>query len=109
VLRDSAGLKVFNSYSRPGMRDERLSPDRDKAAALRLPVQRLAYAINVATGGQRNGRFTDRDKRYDVRLRYLEGQRSSPDHVDGVYVKTDAGVLVPLSDVVTRKTVSTLP
>jgi multidrug efflux pump subunit AcrB len=108
-LIDSGVVTDVNSDYRPGMPEVRLYPDRDKASRLGIPIQRLAYTINVATGGQRDGRFTDRDKRYDVRLRYLEQQRSSPDHLDGVYVKTDAGRLVPLSDVVTKKTVSTLP
>lgn len=108
-LQDSGVVTDVNSDYRPGMPEVRVTPDRHKAAALNIPIQRLAYTINVATGGQRNGRFTVEDKRYDVRLRYLEHQRSSPDQLDNVYVKTDGGRLVPLSDVASRKLVSTLP
>src|SRR5262249_45382401 len=59
--------------------------------------------------GGRNGRFTEGDKRFDVRLRYLSDQRDSPDDLADVYVKTDSGKLVPLRDLVTTQTVSTLP
>src|SRR5205823_14700761 len=49
------------------------------------------------------------DRRYDIRLRYLEGQRTSPNQIDDLYVKSESGALVPLGDVTTRKVVSTLP
>jgi multidrug efflux pump subunit AcrB len=98
-----------NSDYRPGMPELQVVPDRIKAAELGVSVQRIAYTLNVAFGGMRSGRFTDADRRYDVRLRFLEPQRSSPDHLDNVYVKTDSGRLVPLSDVTTRRMVSTLP
>ena len=71
-LIDSGVVTDVNSDYRPGMPEVRVTPDRDKAAALNIPIQRLAYTLIVATGGQRNGRFTERDKRYDVRLRYKD-------------------------------------
>src|SRR5207248_2764091 len=76
---------------------------------LQVPIQRLANVINVYIGGMRNGRFTDADKRYDVRLRLLEAQRSSPNQTENVFVKSDAGKLVPLSDLTSREIVATLP
>src|SRR5262249_24966257 len=84
-------------------------PDRAKAAELGVPIQRLAFVLNVAFGGVRNGRFTDKDRRYDVRLRQLGQQRASPDHLSDLYVKTDSGKLVPPRDVATSQIVSTLP
>src|SRR5262249_10470194 len=87
----------------------RIVPDKLKAAQLGIPIQRLAYTLNVAFGGVRNGRFTEGDKRYDVRLRYLEPQRDAAEKVPDVYVKADSGKLVPLRDVTRVETVSTLP
>src|SRR5262249_12109660 len=84
-------------------------PDRLKAAELGIPMQRLAFTLNVAFGGVRNGRFTVEDKRYDVRVRHLEQQRQSPDQLDSLYVKTDGGKLVPLSDLARTETVPPLP
>ncbi|HXG11579.1 MAG TPA: efflux RND transporter permease subunit [Gemmataceae bacterium] len=106
---DSGVVLDVNSDYRPGMPEVRVVPDKEKAAALQVPIRRIAFTLNVAFGGTRNGRFSDRDRRYDVRLRYLEGQRESPDQLDNVYVKNDRGVLVPLRDVTRRETVSTLP
>ncbi|HMF14728.1 MAG TPA: efflux RND transporter permease subunit, partial [Gemmataceae bacterium] len=109
AMIDSGLVTDVNSDYRPGMPEVRLAPDREKAAELGIPMQRLAFTLNVAFGGVRNGRFTELDKRYDVRLRLQEQQRSSPYQLESLYVKNDAGKLVPLSDVCNWKTVSTLP
>jgi len=109
AMVDSGVVTDVNSDYRPGMPEVRLVPNREKAAELGIPMQRLAFTLNVAFGGVRNGRFTELDKRYDVRLRLQEQQRSSPYQLESLYVKNDAGKLVPLSDVCDWKTVSTLP
>ncbi len=106
---NSGVVTDVNTDYRPGMPEVHLVPERAKAAELGIPIQRLAFTLNIAFGGLRNGRFTVNDKRYDVRMRYLEQQRQSPDQLDSVYVKNDKGKLVPLRDVTQWKTVSTLP
>src|SRR5262249_47447323 len=102
-------LTDVNSDYRPGMPEVHLIPDREKAAKVGVSMQRLAWTLNVAFGGVRSGRFTDGDKRYDVRVRSFEQQRASPDMLKGLYVKTDDGELVPLCDLCEVKIVSTLP
>jgi HAE1 family hydrophobic/amphiphilic exporter-1 len=108
-MTDCDAVTDVNSDYRPGMPEVHVIPDPDKAAELAVPIQRIAYAINVAFGGGRNGRFTDIDRRYDVRVRLLETQRSSPDQLDDLYVKSDKGKVIPLRDVVRRQTISMLP
>jgi multidrug efflux pump subunit AcrB len=108
-MAGSSFVTDVNSDYRPGMGEIHLYPLREKAAQLGVPIQRLGFAINIAMGGFRGGRFTDGDRRYDVRLRYQEQQRASPDQLDDFHVKTDRGQLVPLRDLVERRTISTLP
>jgi multidrug efflux pump subunit AcrB len=98
-----------NSDYRPGMPEVHVQPDWVKIAELGIPTQRLGFTVNIDFGGVRNGRFTDVERRYDVRLRALEPFRSSPDQLDDLYVKTDGGKLVPLRDITTRRTISMLP
>jgi multidrug efflux pump subunit AcrB len=110
ALTNSTFVADVNSDYRPGMPEVQLVPDRVKAAALGVSVRRLAFALNIGTGGLRDGRYTVGDRRYDVRVRYLETQRESPDQVGDIYVKSDTtGKLVPLRDLVKREVVSTLP
>lgn len=108
-MLDTALINDVNSDYRPGMPELHILPDREKAEQLGIPMQRLGFTINTAIGGLRVGRFTDAEHRYDVRLRFLETQRASPDQLSLVHVKTQDGQLIPLNDIVTTKTVSTLP
>jgi multidrug efflux pump subunit AcrB len=108
-MTDSGVVTDVNSDYRPGMPEVQIAPDRSKCAQMNVSVRRLAFVLGIGVGGFRNGRFTDGDRRYDIRLRYLENQRESPDQLDGLYVKNDQGRLIPIKDVTTRKTLSTLP
>jgi len=108
-MTDSGFVTDVNSDYRPGMPEVHVEPDRVKAAELGVSLQRIAFALSVGVGGLRDGRFTDADRRYDVRVRYLETQRASPDDLDDLYVKSESGRLVPLRDVTTRTIQSTLP
>ncbi len=105
----SGAVSDVDSDYRPGMPEVQIEPDREKAADVGLAIQRLGFQVNVAFGGVRNGRFTGDDRRYDVRLRYLEYQRDSTDSLKHLYVKNDKGRLVPLADVAKWKVESTLP
>jgi multidrug efflux pump subunit AcrB len=106
---DSGLVTDVNSDYQPGMPEVQLVPDKQKAAELGVSVQRIGFSINVAMGGFRAGRYTVGDRRYDVRMRYQELQRESPDQLPDVYVKSEAGKLIPLRDVAVQRTVSTLP
>jgi len=108
-MLDTTVINDVNTDYRPGMPELHIEPQRAKAEELGIPMQRLGFTINTAIGGLRVGRFTDAEHRYDVRVRFLETQRASPDQLSGVMVKSQSGQLVPLNDLVTTKTVSTLP
>src|SRR5262249_49619914 len=51
AMTDSGMVTDVNSDFRPGMPEVRLVPDREKAAELGIPMQRLAFTLNVAFGG----------------------------------------------------------
>lgn len=106
---DSGIVTDVNSDYQPGMPEVQLVPDKQKAAERIVSIQRIGFAINVAMGGFRAGRYTLGDRRYDVRLRLQAQERSSPDQLADVYVKSETGNLLPLRDLVTQNTISTLP
>ncbi|MBL8823462.1 MAG: efflux RND transporter permease subunit [Planctomycetia bacterium] len=108
-MTDTTLINDVNTDYRPGMPELHIIPEREKAEQLGIPMQRLGFTINAAIGGLRVGRFTDDDHRYDVRIRFLETQRASPDQLKLVHLKTESGNLIPLSDVVTTEMKSTLP
>jgi hydrophobe/amphiphile efflux-1 (HAE1) family protein len=84
-----------------GMPELQVYPDRQKAAGHGVSVLSIADTINAMVGGVRNGKFTSRGKRYDIRVRLAEADRSNTKDVQKMWVRNEFGEVVPLSAVVT--------
>jgi HAE1 family hydrophobic/amphiphilic exporter-1 len=84
-----------------GMPELQVFPDRLKAAEHGVSVLSIADTINAMVGGVRNGKFTSRGKRYDIRVRLAEADRSNTKDVQRMWVRNEFGEVVPLSAVVT--------
>jgi HAE1 family hydrophobic/amphiphilic exporter-1 len=65
--------------------------------------------MSLLVGGQRVAKFTDRGRRYDVRIRLDLSQRGSTGQIDPLTVRAGPDRQVPLADLVTRQTVATVP
>jgi HAE1 family hydrophobic/amphiphilic exporter-1 len=107
--RDPFIFKDIDSDFREGMAEVQITPNREKMAMLRVPVGRLADTTQLLVGGLRVGKFTDRGRRYDVRMRLKLPQRASPDHLGPLSVRAGDNNLVSLWDVTDHQIVSTLP
>ncbi|HVJ79460.1 MAG TPA: efflux RND transporter permease subunit, partial [Planctomycetia bacterium] len=108
-MRASGAVRDVDTDYRPGMQELRVRPDREKCAAVGVSVGAVADTVAALVGGVRTGKFTDRGKRYDIRVRLLADQRNTPTDLPPLYVRGMAERLVPLADVATLEVVSTLP
>ena len=86
-----------------GMPELQIYPDREKAAAHGISVLSIADTVNAMVGGVRQGKFTSHGKRYDVRVRLAEADRSNVSDIKNMWVRNEFGEVVPLSDVVTSQ------
>ncbi|HEY3498502.1 MAG TPA: efflux RND transporter permease subunit [Polyangiaceae bacterium] len=86
-----------------GMPELRIEPDRARIADLGLSVEEVAQAVNVLIGGSRVGKFNAEGRRIDVRLRLLADQRSRPESLGYIKIRTPAGELVPLSSLIRKE------
>src|SRR6185503_18489711 len=87
-----------------GMPELRILPDRARCADLGIPVEDVATAINALVGGVQAGKYSgEGGRRMDVRMRLLADQRSRPEDVSRLRVRTASGTMVPLSSVVTME------
>lgn len=93
---------------REGVQELRVIPDRDKAAQSNVSVQTIADTLNAAIGGIRVGKYTNEDRRYDVRIRLKPEQWQTPADVEKLMVRTSYGEIIPVSSVTTTQTVSTI-
>jgi multidrug efflux pump len=83
-----------------GMPELRIVPDRDRAADLGVSVNEVATTINALVGGVRSGKYSTGGRRIDIRTRLLAKQRTRPEDLSRLRVRTASGELVPLSSLV---------
>jgi multidrug efflux pump len=97
----ASGLVVdLDSNYRLGMPELRITPERARAADLGVPIEQVATTLNALVGGVRVGKYSTGGRRIDVRARLLAEQRSRPEDLARLHVRSGSGALVPLSSLV---------
>jgi hydrophobe/amphiphile efflux-1 (HAE1) family protein len=91
-----------------GMPEVQLVPDRDRAADLGVSMAAIGETVQALVGGIRVGKFKEAGHRYDMRVRLRQDQRLAPADVRRLLVRTAAGDLVTLDQVVSIREVPTL-
>ncbi len=76
-----------------------VEPDRAACADLGVDINVLAATIDSLIGGSGAGTFTLEGRRQDVRVRLRISERSTPEDIGLVRVRTRSGATVPLSSV----------
>jgi multidrug efflux pump len=74
--------------------------DRDKAAALGVSAQSVGAALETMFGSRRATTYIKNGQEYDVLLQTQLEQRRTEEDLKKVYVRTGAGAMTPLSNVV---------
>jgi multidrug efflux pump len=78
-----------------------ISVDRDRAATLGVSLQNVGRTLETMLGSRVVTTYIDRGREYNVVLMGRESDRSSPDDLDNLYVRSNlTGGLVPLSNLV---------
>jgi hydrophobe/amphiphile efflux-1 (HAE1) family protein len=86
-----------------GMPELRVQPDRGRAADIGVSIDDVATTLNALVGGIRVGKYSSGGRRLDVRLKLLAEQRTRPEDLARLQVRTRSGELVPLSALVSYK------
>lgn len=96
-------IVVQNSVSYQTPR-ARIVVDRDRAAAMGVPVSEIGNTLGALVGGAPISKF-DRDNRsYDVISQVRQADRLNPERLGEYYVRASDGSMVPLSALVHIKT-----
>jgi hydrophobe/amphiphile efflux-1 (HAE1) family protein len=86
-----------------GMPELRIMPDRARISDVGVSVDDVATTLNALVGGVRAGKYSTGGRRLDVRVKLLAAQRSRPEDIAKLRVRTRTGQLVPLSALVTYR------
>ncbi len=74
--------------------------DRERAANLGITVRNIADTLNTLLGGQDYTKYKARGERYDVILQLIREDRLTPEVFEQIYVRSDDGRLIRLSNVI---------
>ena len=102
-LRESGLVVDLDTDYQLGMPELRVEPDRAMAADIGVSIDDLATTLNALVGGIRVGKYSTGGRRIDVRLKLMASQRSRPEDISRLQVRTRGGDLVPLSSLVASK------
>jgi multidrug efflux pump len=100
-LRESGIVQDLDSDYRVGQPELHIIPDRALAADIGVSIDDVATTLNALIGGVRVGKYSSGGRRVDVRLRLLAAQRTRPEDISRLKVRTRSNTLVPLSSLVT--------
>jgi HAE1 family hydrophobic/amphiphilic exporter-1 len=100
AMRESGLVSDLDSDYRVGMPEVQVIPDRNKAADLGISMAAVGETVNGAIGGARVGKFKDKGRRYDIRVRLLASQRQRPEDINRLLVRSQTGSLVRLGDII---------
>ena len=102
-LQSSGKVVDVDTDYQLGMPELRITPDRARAADLGVSIESVGSTLNALVGGLRVGKYSSGGRRIDVRLRLLADQRSRPEDLSVLKVRTSSGELVPLSSLVKQE------
>ena len=78
--------------------------DRDRAAALNLPVRDIGTTLSLLVGGGAVAQFDCDSNSYDIIMQVPQKYRENPQELGKYFVRSTNGKMVPLSAVVTIST-----
>jgi len=87
-------------YDKPRVR---VTVNRNKAGALGVPIEEITSSLNIMLGSPESVQFSLDNRGYYVIPEYTKNFNfeTNPEDLHNIYVRTESGKLVPLSDVVT--------
>lgn len=94
---DLMGADADLKFNKPEIR---IQIDRLKAAALGVSVRDVSRTLQLALSNQRVGYFTKSGKQYQVMMQFDRINRDDPSDLDHIYVRTNKGEPIPLSNMI---------
>ena len=78
--------------------------DRDRAAALNLPVRDIGMTLSLLVGGGAIAQFDRDSNSYDIIMQVPQEYRDNPERLGDFFVRSATGAMVPLSAVISVST-----
>lgn len=97
------GIVDIDTTAKTGKPELRVLIDRNKAADLGVDISTIVESINFLMSGEVDiSKFKDKAKgrRYDVRMRLLKKDRSTPQDIEKIHIRTQKNQFIKLSEII---------
>jgi HAE1 family hydrophobic/amphiphilic exporter-1 len=99
-MRAAGGFVDVTKSLKLGLPEVRVTPNRDKAAAMGVDARTVATTIQATIGGFDVATFKEAGNRYDIRVRLEAEARAEPAAIERLYVRNVHGDVVELGNLV---------
>ena len=93
------GIKDLGKLTTLGQPDIKISPDRKACARYGLNSGDVVGVVQTAIGGQAVTQLYEREKAFDVTIRWLPPYRSSLEAIREIQIATPNNLMVPLAQI----------
>ena len=105
ILESTKGVRDVSVSREKAMPEYSIKIDRIKAASLGIPIQAIADTINSCFAGKTSTVYREAGHEYDIFVRLQQEDRKDITDLEGIEVRSPAGVKIPLKNFVkTEKT-----
>ena len=98
--QQNPGLTAVESDLKLNKPRLKIDVDRDKAASLGIDIETLGRTVETMLGGRQVTRFKIAGEQYDVIVQVGDVDRTNPDDITNIYVRSETGGMIPLSNLV---------
>ena len=105
ALKKEPRLTDINSFFRPNVPQIFIEVDEAKAMSLGIPISSIYDTLQSTMGSLYVNDFNKSGRTYRVQLQAEAPYRMSPDDLGKVYVRSNAGAMIPLSAISTVRSI----
>lgn len=99
VMKKVRGVEDLGVFRNLGQPEFRITLDPQKLALYNVPTDVAQSVIETAIGGKTVTQYFEGERRYDIKVRYDERFRYSPEMIENLLVPTRSGAKVPLKEI----------
>ncbi|RKO69728.1 efflux RND transporter permease subunit [Sphingobacterium puteale] len=103
AVRQSKKLMFADSDLKINKPEVKITVDREKAALMGVSIEEVARTLQLSLSGQRYGYFLRDDRQYEVIGQLSRPYRNDINDLNGIYVHSTTGQMIPLSNLITTK------
>jgi heavy metal efflux system protein len=106
IMKKINGIEDLGVIRNLGQPEMRIDLDQNKMALYGVTTADANAVIEMAIGGKAVSQIYEGEKRFQLRLRYLENYRNNADAIGNLMVPTMRGAKVPVKDIASIQTLT---